>query len=142
MDIADLLEPYGGHAQLPELLNKRENFPVEFCPVTDAGVVQCPPSPTTLHALPWADSAPRQFPVSGMQPGLYLLRVCSTSGGDTLRSNVRALVLVLPAERFAMAAAEWQHMREAVNASAVGDPNRADALLVAGLVSLRRVWIP
>jgi hypothetical protein len=69
--------------------------------------------------------------------------VCYTSGtGHTLRSDVRALVLVVPAERFAIAAAEWQHMREAVNGGAAGDSNRADELLVAGLVSLRRVWMP
>lgn len=143
LDVADLLEPYGGRAQLPAPPHQTEALQAEFCPVTDTGLVQCPKSPTSLHALPWAESAPRQFTVPGLQPGLYLMLVCYTSGtGHTLRSGVRALVLVVPAEQFAVAAEEWQHMREAVNASAAGDSNRAHELLVAGLVSLRRVWMP
>jgi hypothetical protein len=52
LDVADLLEPYGGRAQLPAPINQKDALQAEFCPVTDAGLAQCPKSPTTLHALP------------------------------------------------------------------------------------------
>lgn len=142
LDVADILEAYGGRTQLPPPLDQKDTLQAELWPVTDAGLVQNPKSPTHLYTLPWADRAPQQFPVPGLQPGLYLMVVDYTSGSHTIRSNVRALLLVLPAERFAMAAAEWQDMRAAVNASVTGDSNHAHELLVAGLVSLRRVWIP
>ncbi len=140
LDLADLLEPYGARTQLPEPLESKKALQAEFCPVTDTGLVQCPTSPIALHPLPWANSAPRQVAAPGLQPGLYLLIVCSTSGTHLIRSDVRVLVLVLPAERLAMAAEEWRHMREAI--SAASDQDLMPELLVAGLVSLRRAWLP
>jgi len=142
LEVADLLESYGSRAQLPPPLNQKDILHAELCPVTDEGLVQCPESPVALYPLPWTDSAPRSVTAPGVSSGLYLLIVCYPSRtGQTLRSQVRALVLVTPAERFTLVAEEWQHMREAVSADAAGDRHRAHELWVAGLVSLRRAWM-
>jgi hypothetical protein len=140
--IADLLEPYGGRAQLPVPLNKAA-LQAEFCPVTDQGLVQCPESPTEVYPIDWTDRAAQRLTAPGVQPGLYMLIVCYTSGtGHMLRSKIRAVMLVTPADRFAMVEHEWQQMGEAIATASTGDSSEMYELLLAGLVSLKRAWMP